>query len=191
MRSVVKDPFDVLLGDLRDHRGARHVLRRGTLLEALVADVDSRVPAGAEAVAEVDLEAFDGGASVVGKGRSPWEGECRRCLASVDGELVVPVRELFRRGGGDEEGTYPMSEEQLNLRELVLDALFSALPLMPLCRPGCAGICPHCGADRNVGDCGCQETDLDPRWAGLEVLRGELVGTEEPAGTGEAGDARA
>jgi uncharacterized protein len=171
MVDVAVDPFEVALGEFRDLRGARAVVRRGVLAEALVADVDSRVPAGAEAVADVTLEAFDGGVAVSGKVSSAWEGECRRCLCSIDGELVAEVRELFRRGGGEEEGTYPMAEDHLNLREMVLDALFVSLPLLPLCRPDCRGICPVCGADRNIAPCHCEEVQVDPRWSALDVLQ--------------------
>jgi len=171
MGAMATDPFQVALGELRDHRGARRVVRRGRLAEALVADVDSRARAGAEAEADVVLESFDGGVAVSGKVTSRWEGECRRCLGHVDGELVTSVREIFRRGGGADEGTYAMTEDHLNLREMVLDALFSALPLLPLCRPDCLGICAQCGADRNISPCSCRGTDLDPRWSTLDVLR--------------------
>ena len=168
---VVVDPFEVALGELRDGRGTFHVVRRGILTDALVADVDSRVPAGAEAVADLSLDAFDGGVSVTGTVSSPWEGECRRCLVSLDGEISTDVRELFRRGGGEEEGTYRMAEDHLNLREMVLDALFAALPVLPLCREDCHGICPRCGADRNAAPCACQEVEVDHRWAALDSLR--------------------
>jgi uncharacterized protein len=171
MAAVLADPFVVALRELRDVHGVRrHEVRRGWLLEEVAADVDSRVPPGAEAVADVVLEAFDGGVSVSGRVSAPWQGECRRCLASINGELDVEVRELFRRGGSQEEGTYPINEDHLSLRELVVDALFVGLPLLPLCRDDCRGICAHCGADRNVEDCGCAETEVDPRWAGLRAL---------------------
>ena len=180
------DPFDVGLGDLRDLRGARRVVRRARLAEALVADVDSRVPAGAEAEAEVLLEAFDGGVSVSGQVSSRWEGECRRCLCPVEGAVVTDVREIFRRGGSADEGTYPMTEDRVNLREMVLDSLFSALPVLPLCREDCLGICPRCGADRNVAPCDCRRADVDRRWTALDVLRAEGSGRleEEPGETG-------
>ncbi|HXW82662.1 MAG TPA: DUF177 domain-containing protein [Acidimicrobiales bacterium] len=168
---MVVDPFDVALGELRDCRGTLHAIRRGVLTEALVADVDSRVPAGAEAVADVSLDAFDGGVGVRGTVCSRWEGECRRCLRSLDGEISADVRELFRRGGGDDEGTYRMAEDHLNLREMVLDALFAALPVLPLCREDCRGICPRCGADRNTAPCACREVEVDHRWAALDALR--------------------
>ena len=181
------DPFDVALGDLRDLRGSRHLVRRGTLQEDLVADVDTRIPAGAEIVADVVIEAFDGGVAVTGELSSLWEGECRRCMAPLDGELVTDVRELFRRGGGEDEGTYPMAAEHINIREMVNDALFVALPLLPLCREDCRGICPRCGTDLNEAPCGCDEVHLDPRWAGLQVLVSGVEGTNEPGGQEVAG----
>jgi uncharacterized protein len=163
--------FQVALGELRCHGLQRRVVRSGRLASALVADVDSRVPAGAEAVADVVLEAFDGGVAVAGTVSSVWEGECRRCLASLGGDLQTPVREIFRRGGGEADGTYPMAEDLLDLEEMVLDCLFAALPVLPLCKDDCLGICPLCGADRNASPCACQEPAGDPRWSALDVLR--------------------
>jgi uncharacterized protein len=181
---VAVDPFDVALGELRDLRGSLHLLRRATLQEALVADVDSRVPAGAEMVADVVIESFDGGVAVTGKISSVWEGECRRCTAPLDGELVTDVRELFRRGGGEDEGTYPMGHDHLNIRDMVKDALFVALPLLPLCGEDCRGICPRCGTDLNVAACGCEEVHVDPRWSALEGLASGREGAGD-AGGGE------
>ncbi|MGH9281959.1 MAG: YceD family protein [Acidimicrobiales bacterium] len=45
------------------------------------------------------------------------------------------------------------------------------LPLAPLCRADCAGICPMCGADRNVAPCQCASAPSDPRWAAPDALR--------------------
>jgi uncharacterized protein len=167
-----RDAFDVALGELRGPRGSFEVVRRAQLAEDLVADVDSRVPAGAEAVAEVTLEAFDGGVEVIGRVYSRWEGECRRCLCRLGGALVADVREVFRLGGSEAEGTYPMKAEHLNLREMVLDALFAELPVLPLCREDCRGICAICGADRNHQPCDCALVEPDPRWSALRGLGG-------------------
>jgi uncharacterized protein len=184
---VANDPFEVLLGDIRETGRPRKLVKRGQLAQALVADVDSRVPAGAEAVAEVQLDAFDGGVAVSGTVSSPWEGECRRCLRPVGGELKARVRELFRRGGGEDEGTYPMAEDHINLRDMVLDTLFAALPLLPLCQDDCLGLCSVCGADRNTAPCDCTEAVADPRWSALDELaapadRAELGVSTEPKG---------
>ena len=173
------DPFEVSLRELRGSRGARNTIRSAVLTEPLVADVDSRVPAGAEVVADLTLEAIDGGVAAKGAVSSRWEGECRRCLTGLDGEVRAEVRELFLRGGGDDEGTYRMGDDHLNLREMVLDSLFASLPVLPLCRDDCRGICPRCGANRNLEDCGCEEVQLDPRWSALDVLRsGDEPGRE-------------
>jgi uncharacterized protein len=173
------DPFEVSLRELRGSRGTRHTIRSVVLAEPLVADMDSRVPAGAEVVADLTLEVIDGGVAVTGTVSSNWEGECRRCLTGLDGEARAEVRELFLRGGGQDEGTYRLGEDQLNLRDMVLDSLFASLPVLPLCRDDCRGICPRCGANRNLEDCGCQEVQLDPRWSALNVLRsGDEPGAE-------------
>jgi len=183
MEEMAHDPFDVGLGELRDWRGPKHVVRRGPLLEALVADVDSRIPAGQDAEADVLLEPFDGGLAVSGTARSRWEGECRRCLRSVGGEVVADVKEIFRRGGGPDEGTYPMGDDHVNLREVVLDSLFAGLPLLPLCRQECQGICPVCGTDRNVSSCECAVVVPDPRWSALDVLKVSEA-ADRPTGPG-------
>ena len=36
-----------------------------------------------------------------------------------------------------------------------------------LCSEDCKGLCQHCGADLNEGDCGCSQENIDPRWAAL------------------------
>ena len=46
-----------------------------------------------------------------------------------------------------------------------------ALPVKPLCREECAGLCPRCGADRNAGACGCPEPEGDSPFAVLKSLR--------------------
>lgn len=176
MESVPADPFDVPLAELRGTRRPRRFLRQGEIASDLVADVDSRVPAGAVAVADVTLEAFDGGVVVAGTVASCWQGECRRCLAPTGGELKTEVKELFRLGGGQDEGTYPVLEDHVNLREMVLDALFAALPATPLCQEECAGLCPHCGTNRNTGTCDCTVDVSDPRWSALDALRGQPGG---------------
>lgn len=46
-----------------------------------------------------------------------------------------------------------------------------ALPVKPLCAPGCLGLCPQCGADRNLAPCQCREEEGDPRLAILRTLK--------------------
>ena len=43
------------------------------------------------------------------------------------------------------------------------------LPMKPLCREDCRGLCPICGGNRNVTDCHCEVSVADPRWAPLKA----------------------
>lgn len=146
----------------------RHVNRRGSLDGAAV--TASAVPSGAEAEVDVMLEGVPGGVVARGEVVAPWEGDCRRCLASVSGELHCHVTEVFERSP-DPEQTYPLAGDQLDLEPLARDAVVLELPLAPLCSEGCLGLCPTCGADLNEGACGCQAEVGDPRWAALDALR--------------------
>lgn len=169
-------PWWVPVTSLRRTPGARRVEHREGRIGRL-AVAGSAVPEHATASADVVLDVIDGGIEVTGRVRAPWTGECRRCLRPLEGLLDVDVRELYRprtarpAGGDDDEETYPLTGEHLDLEPLVRDALLLELPLAPLCRPDCAGLCPTCGADRNQGDCGCPPPGGDPRWAALDALQ--------------------
>ena len=169
-------PFLVHVAKLRRVPGTRwHEVRAG-VIDDLVGS-GSRVPDGAEAEADVTLESVMGGVEVTGRVRVPWTGECRRCLSPASGVLEVPVRELYTPDG-DGEDTYPLVHDDLDLEALVHDAALLELPMAPLCREDCAGLCPWCGANRNEAPCGCA-APRDERWAALDVLRVPDAGTAD------------
>jgi DUF177 domain-containing protein len=156
------------------HEVRRGVVERaGPLREAGIDPGHSVVPAGAEAEAEVTLRPFEGGIDVEGTVTAPWEGVCSRCAEPVSGDLHIHVHERFADDSlarTTDDDLYPIVDDTLDLTPLVRDALVLELPMAPLCRPDCAGLCPQCGANRNDGDCGCV-APRDPRWANLDVLR--------------------
>lgn len=136
---------------------------------------DSTVPDDAEASCDVVLESFDGGVMVSGTVESPWVGVCRRCAVAVGGRIRCEVKERFtepgaRYGDPDDDEAYPIVGDELDLWPMVRDAVVLELPLAPLCRPDCRGLCPWCGADLNQASCSCVAPG-DPRWANLDVLR--------------------
>jgi uncharacterized protein len=61
-------------------------------------------------------------------------------------------------------------DEQIDLNELLREQFYLALPMKPLCREDCQGICPHCGTNRNTAPCDCTPQREDPRMAGLKSL---------------------
>jgi uncharacterized protein len=169
---VAQNPWLVPITTLRRSPGTRRQEQRtGRIGELKVAG--SVVAADAFARAEATLDSVHGGIEVSADVSAPWTGECRRCLAPVSGEIHAHVRELYRHHdrGEDDEETYPLEGEVLDLQPLVRDALLLELPLAPLCSEGCRGICPTCGADRNTGTCECTDKPADPRWAALDTLK--------------------
>lgn len=128
------------------------------------------MPEGGEVVVDVLLELVPGAVIARGTVEAPWAGECRRCLGAASGRARAEVWEVFEEQH-DPEQTYPLHGDQLDLEPMARDAVLLELPLAPLCKVECEGLCPTCGADRNVGGCDCEHTAGDPRWAALDVLR--------------------
>ncbi len=172
------NPWIVHVARMRRNAGAEshevrrgHVDEAGPLAEEGIDPGRSIVPVGAEAECDVTLRAFDGGIAASGTVRAPWVGVCRRCATAVGGDLVIGVTERFAPDASpDDDELYPISDDTIDLGPLVRDAIVLELPSAPLCRPDCRGLCPHCGADRNEGECDCV-APTDPRWANLDVLR--------------------
>jgi uncharacterized protein len=134
---------------------------------------DARVPDGGIVSVDVGLESLSDGITVDGELRATWEATCRRCLGAATGPLRAEVHELYQRHPIDEDA-FTLEGDQLDLRPMVRELVLVELPLAPLCREDCQGLCPVCGADRNVTACGHENGPPDPRWAALEALRGQL-----------------
>lgn len=128
------------------------------------------VPDDADIVLNVVLESVQEGILASGELEAPWEGLCRRCLGRVVGKVQPEFRELFVTEPVEGE-SYPLRHDQVDLEPLARDAVLLELPLAPLCREECLGLCPACGVDLNQGVCGCVHEMRDERWAALDGLR--------------------
>jgi len=71
-----------------------------------------------------------------------------------------------------------ISEEILETDPILIEQLQLNVPMKPLCRADCRGLCPDCGADLNAGACSCAETRADPRWGSLAALKSRLQETK-------------
>jgi len=161
--------FVVPVGALRRAPGSRRRVQVESELEGLSVS-GSHVPEGQPVRLEAVLEAVHDGILVSGTVTTLWAGGCRRCLEEARGELRVEVRELCVEDG-DEETTYALGPEELDLAPIAHDACILDLPLAPLCSEECLGLCPECGANRNLERCACVPSP-DPRWAQLVLLPG-------------------
>jgi uncharacterized protein len=134
------------------------------------------VPQGAPVALDLRFEAVSEGVLVTGSAVAPLAGECSRCLDPLTSEVEVDVQELYRYlpdpGEDDEDGEERfLAGERLDLEPAFRDAVVLALPLSPLCRDDCPGLCTECGV--RLADAGPDhghDENLDPRWGALRQL---------------------
>ena len=120
-------------------------------------------------LAALRLENVEDGIFVTGTLSGRAELTCARCLKPFEDDFGVEVRDMFSQDPGDDD--YEITElGSIDAEPMVRDAVLLAMPFSPLCREDCKGLCPRCGGDKNLEECGCPEQVSDPRWAALEKL---------------------
>ena len=126
--------------------------------------------------AELTLESVVEGVLVTGPVSGEVRCRCARCLTEFDAAVEVDVCELYASAGHleEDEDVYRISGEEMDLEPMLRDELTLALPLNPLCRQDCKGMCARCGRELNDGACDCTEDTSDPRWAALDELRAKM-----------------
>jgi uncharacterized protein len=114
------------------------------------------------------------------RGRAELVGPCGRCLEEARAPIAVDTREFVADGrpadapfDEDLDSQY-VDEGVLDVATWARDAVAEAVPATLLCRPDCAGLCPHCGTNLNEGSCGCDEDAADPRWDALREVAERL-----------------
>ncbi len=65
--------------------------------------------------------------------------------------------------------------DKLDLAAVVSEQIVFEVPMKPVCRSDCKGLCDQCGADLNQVDCDCTKEVLDPRFAVLKELKDKLT----------------
>lgn len=106
---------------------------------------------------------------VEGDIRATFRFECSRCLEGFRHSVEVSVQQMLRPRGNEraeareielnpedlEYGEY--DEDNIPLALVIEEHLLLSLPMRPLCREDCKGLCPRCGANQNQEDCACLE----------------------------------
>lgn len=111
---------------------------------------------------------------------------CGRCLKEFETQLASEIaltytREDFENRADlsrdeielspEDAGLITFSGDRIDLREGVQEQVVMALPVHPLCREHCKGLCPQCGADLNNGDCGCDQAPRNTQFSVLKKLK--------------------
>jgi uncharacterized protein len=117
--------------------------------------------------------------------RAHFEGKfellCARCLEPVQTPLSGDFDLIYRPISVETEaGEHAITEDEteigyyeksgLLLEDAVREQVLLSLPGRALCRQECKGLCPKCGANRNLTDCGCGDVPTDQRWNALAGL---------------------
>ena len=105
---------------------------------------------------------------------------CSRCLdpyhVTLRGDVEFSIRETAGEmvvNGVEAAATeyiVPLGTAEIDIAGPVREALILELPLKPLCREECRGLCPVCGVNRNERACDCKVEKTDSRWDGLRDL---------------------
>src|SRR5688572_26743475 len=122
---------------------------------------------------------------LVGRVSATLELECSRCLepypvpvASSFDLLFLPVADIAATSDGEERevreddlGVSYYKDDEIDLAEVIREQFYLALPMKPLCREDCRGLCPECGINRNRETCSCRTEWVDPRMEPLKKLK--------------------
>ena len=123
---------------------------------------------------DLRLESVAEGVLVSGTVSAHADGECGRCLQPVHQPVQVRIVELFAYPGSateettDEDEVSRLIDDRVDLEPVVRNAIVLALPLTPLCRPDCLGLCAGCGERLDDLPEDHSHEQIDPRWAALQ-----------------------
>jgi len=118
----------------------------------------------------VHLTRINDGILAQGDLRTVIETLCSRCTEPAEQTIAYHFEEQFRPTidivsghplkEEDEDPTAPVyfidANHNLDMDELLREGIVIETPMHPLCSAGCKGLCPTCGANLNLGKCGCE-----------------------------------
>ncbi len=110
---------------------------------------------------------------------------CARCLEPVRVPILTEFDQFYQSNAdhrlageielqkGDTEIAF-FGGDFIEVSDIVREQIFLALPMKPICREDCRGLCPHCGRNRNIEACNCHSLFVDPRLAELVKFKNRM-----------------
>jgi len=130
-------------------------------------------PTEDQTVGRVDVSRTGGGWALHLRFAATLSGPCVRCLEPAEFAIEIDSHEVEELDAEDEELRSPYFDGlEVDVGRWANDALLLEMPLQPLCRSDCAGLCPVCGVSLNEADPADHRHGgrRDPRWAKLDEL---------------------
>lgn len=116
----------------------------------------------------------EGKARIQGSVSLKFEATCDRCLTQTPVELTLQFDRIVtspeKEEDEDADDKSFMEGWQLNVETFVYNEVIGNWPAKILCKDECKGICPKCGQNLNMGDCGCDTFVPDPRMAVIQDI---------------------
>ena len=105
-------------------------------------------------------------------GHALLELECGYCLENFWHNLSFEFAEMFTfRSHAVEDTELILPDDlQIDLASLLTEYLYLDIPINPMCKSDCQGLCPVCGNDQNLSTCNHSEENADPRLSVLKTL---------------------
>ena len=115
-----------------------------------------------------------GKARIQGNVKITFQAACDRCLTEVPVTLVLEFDRLVTAPDMEEDEDVDdksfMDGYQLDVETFVYNEVIGNWPAKILCKEDCKGICPKCGQNLNMRDCGCDTFVPDPRMAVIQDI---------------------
>lgn len=112
------------------------------------------------------------GLLVQGEFSGATELQCARCLTAFDHPLQWELTELYAfddRSVTKSELLVP-EDAHIDLAPLVREYALLEIPINPICKVDCKGLCPVCGENLNDTDCGHRPPQAESPFAVLKKL---------------------
>ncbi|WP_073996544.1 YceD family protein [Arcanobacterium urinimassiliense] len=181
-------PFIVYLADIAAAAGGIFSYQKVLPISEEISLDLVEIPAGTPLEIDLQLQLISEGVLVQGSIKVEARGKCARCLDPLQifldervSEVIFTPEEIARllAEGDSEAQDFPAIQDgQVDLEPLLHDVVVLALPLRPLCRRDCPGLCPGCGEKWDDLPDSHHHEVLDPRFAVLEELRAQLQAEE-------------
>lgn len=170
----VQEPVSWLRVDVSGLLGGPGLSRRfvaSGLLEGLQAGLGV-VEQGHPVEVELELVSSVRAIQATGRVSGRLTLACSRCLVEFVEDLDLGVKEdfYFDSDLAEVKEGYEVEGEAVDLEPMLRDAIVLSIPIKPVHVEDCQGLCPVCGVDLNVTECGHGEPEGDLRWAPLKDL---------------------